>query len=149
MSDRALLLDNRHDLLIRGTDAVLQGNALLLAADGLSTTAIEDLRRKLCPEGLSIVNLTYLEEAGALVRAPQDDERRDRRGQAHEQSHRRGSQLRQREVEEYLGDEELQQAVDDDPGQPGTAPVPGWRRAHPPTHPASRRSLGPGCAGDD
>ncbi len=69
MYERAVALDATHDLLARGIDAALQGNVLLLSSASQPTNALEALRKRLFPEGMKMVNRTYLEEAGEVEMA--------------------------------------------------------------------------------
>ena len=78
MSDRALALDARHDRLARGIDTVLEGNTLLLNADDQTAAALANLRDRLFPNGMSIVNRTYLEEAGEVELARERLDTEDR-----------------------------------------------------------------------
>jgi hypothetical protein len=71
MSDQAIALDTRHDLLVRGIDAVVEGNLLLLSAGGRPVGTLEALRQRLFPDGMKMVNRTYLEEAGEVEMARQ------------------------------------------------------------------------------
>jgi hypothetical protein len=62
----AKAVDDRHDDLVRGTDLVLEGLALLAGA-GAQSDALTSLRSVLAPEGLSIMNASYRTEAGAAA----------------------------------------------------------------------------------
>jgi hypothetical protein len=62
----AKAVDDRHDDIVRGTDLVLDGLALLLGA-GAQADALTALRSVLAPQGMSITNASYRSEAGAAA----------------------------------------------------------------------------------
>ena len=73
LGDEAFALDDRHDFLARGIDAVLTGNALIAngqpADSAVTAEAVEEIRAKLFPSGMALINRTYLEEAGEVEMA--------------------------------------------------------------------------------
>ena len=73
LGEEALSLDGRHDFLARGIDAVLTGNALIAngqtADSAVTAEAVEEVRAKLFPSGMVLINRTYLEEAGEVEMA--------------------------------------------------------------------------------
>jgi len=66
ITTEAAEVDARHDALVRGTDQVLSG-AALLAGDGARAREIEAARSVLTPEGLGLVSTSYRNEAGAAT----------------------------------------------------------------------------------
>ncbi len=59
-------IDARHDALVRGTDRMLEG-AALLAGDSPRAREIEATRAVLTPDGLALVSTSYRNEAGAAA----------------------------------------------------------------------------------